>query len=355
MGIYHVIGIMSGTSLDGVDLAHTRFDGEDKFWDFEIKNAVTIPYNDVWKDRLGSLHSKDAFTFAKTHIEYGRFLGELVKKFVIDNNIKADFVSSHGHTIFHQPEEGVTNQIGDGAAISAECGLPVVCDFRITDVALGGQGAPLVPIGDKLLFSEYEYCLNLGGIANISYEEDDERVAFDICPVNIVLNHLSRLAGKNFDEGGTLAAKGKLNIDLLEQLNDLPYYSKSYPKSLGREDIEKFFLPLIDTAPISIEDKLCTFCEHIAIQISFVINRKHQGQNKNFLITGGGAFNQFLIQRLKNKSEAEIIIPAKSIIEFKEALIFALLGVLRWRGEINCLKSVTGAEKDSCSGAIYFS
>jgi anhydro-N-acetylmuramic acid kinase len=350
MQSYRVIGVMSGTSLDGVDLALCRFQNDNNKWSFEIEKAVTVPYDAAWKSKLSNIHQRDAFALALAHVEYGKYLGTLVKDFASDS--KADFVSSHGHTIFHQPSIGLTLQLGEGAALSAACGLPIVCDFRTTDVALGGQGAPLVPIGDKHLFSEYQFCLNLGGIANISFEKNGSCIAYDICPVNMVINYLSQLKGKDFDKDGELASKGNLSNELLMQLNQIDYYSKAYPKSLGREDFELKYLNLINHTSTSVEDKLRTFCEHIAIQISNAINSSSNSKS-SLLITVGGALNKFLIERLQAHCKAEVVIPEKSIIDFKEALIFAFLGVLRWRNEINCLQSVTGAKKDSCGGAVY--
>jgi anhydro-N-acetylmuramic acid kinase len=350
MQTYKVIGVMSGTSLDGVDLAYCHFVYENAKWNFEIKASKTISYSTEWKEKLSTLHQKDALTFAATHSEYGRFLGELVKDFA--KGFDVDFVSSHGHTIFHQPEKRLTSQIGEGAALSAACGFHVVCDFRTTDVAFGGQGAPLVPIGDKLLFADYTFCLNLGGIANISFDKAGVRIAYDISPVNIILNELASQKGIAFDRDGEMASKGDMNKNLLNQLNELAYYSKSFPKSLGREHIDKDYFPLINSLSLSIEDKLCTFCEHIAIQIAKALMNA-SSVNSNMLITGGGAFNSYLIERIRFYCETQIILSDKNIIEFKEALIFAFLGVLRWRGENNCLESVTGAQKDSSGGAIY--
>lgn len=360
---------MSGTSLDGVDLAYCYFSKDDSGWKFEIRNAETISYSKEWKEKLSSLHTKDAATFTKTNAAYGYFLGTLVKEFVEKNKMAVDFVSSHGHTIFHQPQNKFTSQIGDGAALSAACGLPVVCDFRTTDVALGGQGAPLVPIGDQLLFKDYDFYLNLGGIANITSQfatalknssplgRSGGVIAFDVAPCNIVLNMLASQLGKEFDEAGQFARQGNVNDSLLNQLNGLPYYNpdKSGPKSLGREDVERDFVSLINTSNISVEDKLRTFCENVAMQVSKVITSYSQlpTLDSRLLITGGGTFNTFLVSRIKELSKAEIIIPDKKIIQYKEALIFAFLGVLRWRGVVNCLKSVTGASKDSTGGAIY--
>ena len=352
---YNVIGIMSGTSLDGVDLACCHFTKDESGWKFEIRNSDTVEYPDQWLDKLSTLHEKDGMMLAQTHAAYGHFLGTLAKDFISRNQLKVDFVSSHGHTIFHQPQHKFTYQLGDGAALSAACGLPVVCDFRSKDVALGGQGAPLVPIGDEILFPAFDFCLNLGGIANISFRHLNERIAFDVAPCNMVLNSLSLQLGKKYDDEGKLAENGNVNEKLLSQLNDWPYYSKKFPKSLGREDIEKDFFIMINTQHLSVEDKLRTFCEHLAIQISIVTKSycPLPTAQCQLLITGGGAFNKFLISRIEKQSSLKITIPDQKIIGFKEALIFAFLGVLRWRGEVNCLKSVTGASRDNCGGAIY--
>lgn len=349
---YNVIGIMSGTSLDGVDLAFCRFVYSTNKWDFKIMCAETIAYTDSWKQVLLSLENTDALTFQQTHTDYGLYLGGLVSDFIINNSIKVDFVASHGHTIFHQPEKKLTVQIGAGNAIASKCKLPVVCDFRSLDVALGGQGAPLVPIGDKLLFSEYDYCLNLGGFANVSYEYKGKRIAYDICPVNIVMNAICESIGKPFDDGGLMAKEGLVSRYLLNELNELAYYKQTLnaPKSLGKEWVIKNVDPLLDCYELAEPDLLRTFCEHIAFQIGRSLKDKPQGK---LLITGGGAYNSFLIDCIKQQTMHQLIIPDKKTIEFKEALIFAFLGVLRMRNEINCLASVTGAQKDNCGGAVY--
>jgi anhydro-N-acetylmuramic acid kinase len=349
MNKYHVVGLMSGTSLDGVDIALCTFEKRGSTWKFSIEAAETISYSHSQAKVLSGLMQVDAMTFARQNTAYGKFLGELVRSFVKAKRFKADFISSHGHTIFHQPSKGFTTQIGDGAALSVASGLPVVCDFRTADVALGGQGAPLVPIGDKLIFSEYDFCLNLGGIANISFEGSGKRIAFDICPVNLVLNFLSSEKGKRYDEGGKMACSGKVLPVLLKKLNAVSFYKRKFPKSLGREEIEKDFFRMIKSFPGSVQDKLNTFCEHIALQISAATENK----KGKMLVTGGGAYNDFLMNRIKHHSKLQIVIPSGTIIEFKEALIFALLGVLRWRNEVNCLSSVTGASRDSSGGAIY--
>jgi anhydro-N-acetylmuramic acid kinase len=350
---YNVIGLMSGTSLDGVDIAFCRFNVDKNRWSFNIDQAETISYPSVWKQKLLSLEKTDALTFQQTHIDYGNYLGGLVFDFINKYNLSADFVSSHGHTIFHQPEKKITVQIGAGSAISAECNLPVVCDFRSTDVALGGQGAPLVPIGDKLLFSEYDFCLNLGGFANVSYEYNNQRIAYDICPVNIVMNDICNQLGKEYDNEGQIARSGNVNNELLNELNQLSFYQlpANTPKSLGKEWVLQFIFPLIKKHNLTPADTLATFCEHIAMQIAKTLEGKPSGK---LLVTGGGTYNTFLMARINVQTSHQIIVPEKTHIEFKEALIFAFLGVLRMRNEINCLSSVTGASKNNVGGAVYF-
>jgi len=343
---------MSGTSLDGVDLAYCIFKKEQKKWSYKIIHATTYNYNNNWKEKLKTLNKKDAFTFVKTNIEYGHFLGRITKKFITKNNISADFIVSHGHTIFHQPDKKITCQIGDGVAITAETNIPVICNLRSLDVALNGQGAPLVPVGDKLLFSNFEYCLNLGGFANISYDDkNNNRIAYDICPVNIIINNLTEKTGKKYDDKGNIAKKGNINNKLLKDLNNISFYKQLPPKSLSIEWLYKYFIPVLNNYNISINDKLNTIYEHIAIQISIATSNYKE---KNILVTGGGTFNTFLINRIKANVNHKIIIPDKNIINYKEALIFAFLGVLRIRKEINCLSSVTGAKKNTCNGAVFF-
>ena len=350
MNHYRVAGLMSGTSLDGVDIACCNFQEENGHWDYEIVRAETISYPAEWKSRLLKLPQASALQLAQTHVDYGRYLGTLVHEFLTRHNLETDLVASHGHTIFHQPEFNFTCQIGDGAAIAAACRIPVIADFRSLDIALGGQGAPLVPVGDKLLFSEYGSCLNIGGFANISFESLGRRIAYDICPANIILNYLSEKLDQPFDRDGLLAASGKIDESLLQQLNNINYYQISPPKSLGREWVENSILPLMNSPGISVYDALRTATEHIAIQLALAIEEK---KGKQVLVTGGGAFNVFLIHRLKNQTNSQLVIPEPLLVNFKEALVFALLGVLRLRGEANCLAEVTGAVENASGGAIY--
>ncbi len=349
--IYKVIGLMSGTSLDGLDIAYCTFELTDgNRWIYKILNAETIKYEDIWIKRLSSAENSSAYDISLLNVEYGEFLGLQTKNFIKKYNLKPDFISSHGHTIVHQPSKGLTLQIGSGSTIAAAANCDVINDFRVMDVALGGQGAPLVPIGDRFLFAEYDCCINLGGFANISFEKENHRIAFDICPVNIVLNYLTQQLGLAYDDGGRFAREGNLNEELFNQLQQLSYYQQNFPKSLGKEWVLTHIIPILNDFNISINDKLRTFAEHISSQI---INAINSNQSNKVLLTGGGTYNTFLINCLKKNSNHNYIIPEREIIDFKEALIFAFLGVLRLRGEINCLKSVTGAKKDSCGGSFH--
>ncbi len=346
--IYYAIGMMSGTSLDGVDLVYVKFNF-DKTYTFEILEAETLKYSEYWINTLQNAFNETVHNLADLSLKYGQFLGEQVKLFKEKYKIKnIDFIASHGHTVFHKPAQGFTLQIGDGTSIANITNNKVVSDFRTQDVALGGQGAPLVPIGDALLFSDYDYCLNLGGFSNISFDEAGVRKAYDICPVNIVLNPLAQALGLEYDAGGKLAEKGQLNKQLLNDLNNIIFYQIEIPKSLGYEFVLAFINPILERYKIPKVDLLRTFTEHAAKQIALKLQ-----SNKRVLVTGGGAYNNFLIKRLKTLSKAEIIIPDKTLIDFKEALIFAFLGLLRLENKVNCLKSVTGARKDHCSGVVF--
>jgi len=360
---------MSGTSLDGLDIAYCEFE-KNRNWKHKIIHAETKKYSKEWKAKLSSAFTKSKKQISKIDAEFGKFIGGKVNSFVRKYGLNPDFISSHGHTVFHRPDKRITRQIGSGKIISSICKLPVVCDFRSGDVALGGQGAPLVPIADKLLFSEYDFCLNLGGIANISFtsapcltgrqatpllieRREGERRAFDICPVNTVLNDLANKLGKEFDRNGKIASKGKINSELLDKLNSLSFYKQNPPKSLGREWIEKYFFAVLNSFNISIQDKLRTVCEHIAIQVSSAVKSEIRNPKSEILITGGGAYNKFLIRRIEAHSKCKVILPDDKTIQFKEAMAFAFLGVLKMRNEINILKSVTGAANDSSGGKIY--
>lgn len=347
---YNVIGVMSGTSLDGLDLCHVQFSLKEN-WQFEIFHAQTMPYDTFWAKTLKSVIERSSPEIKKIDEAYAVYLAETIRSFINKNDITdLDAVCSHGHTVFHQPENKYTLQIGNRPILASSLGQTVICDFRVQDVQLGGQGAPLVPIGDKLLFSDYDFCINLGGFANISFDDQDQRIAYDLCPVNIVLNHYASKNGYQFDPEGRMAASGNLDASLLNALNDLDYYKRSYPKSLGLEWVNHVVFPVIDSFNLSINDTLRTFVEHIAIQI---IRPLSLMTKPTVLVSGGGTYNRFLIDRITALSKIEIAIPSEDIIDYKEALIFGFLGVLKLRNETNCLKSVTGANHDHSSGIIF--
>jgi anhydro-N-acetylmuramic acid kinase len=347
---YTAIGVMSGTSLDGMDIACCQFTHTKKGWSYRVDCAETVPYTSAWKKRLASVENLTAQDLAITDAEYGHLTGRLVADFIKRKRVRPAFIASHGHTIFHQPQRHMTFQIGNGAAIASETGVTVACDFRTSDVAMGGQGAPLVPIGDRQLFGQHACCLNLGGFANISYEIRNKRVAFDICPVNIVLNRLAAKAGLDFDMGGALAAQGRLHSGLLSELDRLAYYSLKPPKSLGKEWVIAEFLPLLEKSRIPLKDKLHTVCHHMARTIASASAGAGEG---TMLVTGGGAYNHFLVDAIRVKSKQTLVIPDDLTVSFKEAIIFAFLGVLRITGQPNALRSVTGAKKDTIGGAVY--
>ena len=351
---------MSGSSLDGLDIVYTELHEDRGKWSFEILAADCYEYNEEWKERLKNAPSLSALEYQLLHAAYGHYLGEQVNRFIEANglNYKVALIASHGHTSFHFPQQKMTAQLGDGAAIAAVTGLPVVSDLRAMDIAFGGQGAPIVPIGEKLLLGEADMFLNLGGIANISFRSENEYIAFDICPANRVLNSLAAKVGKPYDAGGEMASTGIINDDLLQKLNALSYYQEAPPKSLDNSFGAGEVFPLIKSFGLTHNDSLRTFVEHIVIQIKAAIENNYKGQmaNNKLLVTGGGAFNSFLVGRLKeelNPLNIEVIIPDSQIVQYKEALIMALIGVLRWRQEYNVLSSVTGASRDSIGGAVW--
>ncbi len=349
MESYVAIGVMSGTSLDGLDLVACRF-MKDETWQFEVLKAGTISYSHEWVSKLASAHKLNALEFTLLNNDFGQFIGKNVAMFCSDIPQKPDLISSHGHTIFHQPSKKLTSQIGNGAVIAASSGIKTVCDFRTLDIALGGQGAPLVPIGDELLFADFDFCLNLGGIANISYNENGNRVAFDICPANMAVNLLAKKLGYEYDLDGNLGRMGEVNQELLSLLNNLDFYKTTGPKSIGREWFESNFSGIVNSFNLSPTDAIRTVYEHISDQVCLSVDKYSKGQ---MLVTGGGAHNIFLVELLSEKNKHKTVLPSKEIIDFKEAIIFAFLGILRAREETNCLKSVTGSAKDNSGGAIY--
>ncbi len=341
---------MSGTSLDGLDIALCEFEGSGNNFSYKILKAETISYTAEQKNKLRSLPYLNVENYFKLHHQLGKFFGKEVVKFTKDISEKPFAVASHGHTVFHQPQKGYSTQIGCGATIAAYTNTTTVCDFRSLDVALHGQGAPLVPIGDKLLFSQYKSCLNIGGIGNISFDKNDSRIAFDICFANMALNHFAQLSGSDYDKGGNWAKQGSLNEELFNVLNNLEFFKLKTAKSIGREYFESEFLYTIQKHKLPVNDILNTLVNHIAFQIALVLN---ENKLEDVFITGGGAHNTFLIEALKKYYKGNIIIPDDITINYKEALIFAFLGYLRLNEQINTLSSVTGAKNNSIGGAVY--
>jgi len=342
---------MSGTSLDGLDIAYCNFTFKNNSWEFSLLNAETIAYTCELSNQLKNVAIGTALELAMMHTAFGRYCADEVNKFVAKHNCKPTLIASHGQTIFHNPAKGYTTQIGCGATIASLTGITTVCDFRTKDVALRGQGAPLVPIADKYLFGNFTACLNLGGFANISFDADDKRIAFDICAVNTIINYLCNKINIRFDKDGIISSSGEVNKILLNELNSLPYFKQLPPKSLGFEWINEFVNPIIEKHQDSIENKLRTVYEHISQCIADVLNI--YSNNKTVLVSGGGAYNIFLVDLIKEKTTANILFADNPITEFKEAIAFAFLGVLRYYNNINTLKSVTGADTDSIGGAVY--
>lgn len=357
--IYKVIGLMSGSSLDGLDIAFVELQENGGKWNYEIIHADCYEYDNNWVEKLKNAITLNALDYQLLHTEYGHYLGKQVKLFIEKNNLnhQVNLVSSHGHTTFHIPKKLMTGQLGDGAAIASETELPVVTDLRAMDVAFGGQGAPIVPIGEKLLLGDYRYFLNLGGIANISANIDDKFIAFDICAANRVLNMLAEEKGMSYDDKGNIAAGGNINDELLQKLNALEYYKSAFPKSLANDFGVDTVFPIIKTFNISNEDAMRTYVEHIVVQIKNAIaSFQLPVASCQLLATGGGALNSFMIERLQQvlqELNITVVKPEENLIKYKEALIMALIGTLRWREEYNVMASVTGAKRNSIGGALW--
>lgn len=351
MNEYTALGLMSGSSLDGVDLAFCRFFEDGQSWQYRIVFAETFSYPDEWKQFLkNSLHAGGA-ELLEMDVEFGNYLGDLINKFLKQHQIKPDLIAIHGHTLFHQPARSFSFQLGSGRAVAIKTGIETISDFRNKDILLGGQGAPLVPIGDEMLFGRYDFCLNIGGIANISFAENGNRVALDVCPANQLLNYLSLQLGKPFDKGGEIARKGQFIPALFDLLNAHWFYRSGFPKSLNNETVQTEFIPLVDNFEASVEDKMFTVVKHIAFQIAQTGKGHSSGK---ILATGGGAHNKFLMEMIRKEGGFELFIPKAQLVDFKEALIFAFMGVLRHLGRTNCLASATGARHNTSAGIIFY-
>ena len=352
---YKILGLMSGTSLDGLDLAYCHIWEDKGKWEFEIKQTASIPYTEQMQTELKDSIHLSAEDLLQLHNTYGTWLGERALNFIKKKKLEIDYIASHGHTSHHRPELGLTFQLGSGQHLANTSGQKVVCDFRSNDLALGGQGAPLVPIGDRLFFSEYDFCLNLGGISNISFEVKDKRIAYDIGLANMILNHITRKIDLDYDKDGKLARSGEINQEMLNRLNNLKYYLLPHPKSIGYEWFIEEVVPIVEDTEDTIENLLHTAVHHICDKIAQQIKLNSNETQKWLFITGGGALNSFLIETLKEKlgAQIEVVVPERILIEFKEALVFALMGVLRVEKQINVLRSVTGSKRDSSSGVVY--
>lgn len=357
--VYKVIGLMSGSSLDGLDIAFVHLNEVRGAWQHEVVHAECIPYTPEWVAKLKNASRLTVHEYLKLHTAYGRLLGEAVNNFIEKNSIhhQVHLIASHGHTVMHEPEHNTSGQMGDGATIAAVTGLPVVSDLRNMDVALGGQGAPIVPIGDRLLYKGYDYWLNIGGIANITVPHNGSSLAFDVCPANQLLNGLAEMVGKSMDKDGAMARSGRLYNDLLADLNDEPYYLQQPPKSLSNEQAKQLVFPILLKSENNVENRLRTATQHIVEKIAEAVKQYPTAKEQSVLLaTGGGALNSFLIEQLRlqlNPLNVEIQVPDENTINFKEAIVMALIGVLRWREETNVLSSVTGASRDSVGGALW--
>ena len=356
--VYRVIGLMSGSSLDGLDVAFVHVDDSGGKWSYQLVHTDCIAYDDVLLARLKNATQLSAYDYAVLHADYGRWMGEQINAFIEKHGLwhQVQLIASHGHTTFHVPASGVTGQIGCGATLAAVTGINVVSDLRVMDVALGGQGAPIVPIGEKLLLGDYRYFLNLGGIANISVNADTY-LAYDVTAANRVLNMLVAPSGAAYDAGGAIAATGKVDTPTLTQLNAQAFFKQSAPKSLANDFGTDVLYPIVANAGLSMADALCTFTEHIAMQIGYAVAAHYKGEPYGkMMICGGGAFNTYLVERIQHYVKAcniTVEVPDSQLVAYKEALVMALLGVLRWREENTVLHSVTGATRSSIGGAVW--
>ncbi len=361
---YQALGLMSGSSLDGLDVVHCSLEitKDPVMVSWKLLAGETLPFSDLWTRRLANLPSQSAMSFAQTHVYFSYYTAELVNKFIAKHQIQPDFIAAHGHTIFHYPDKRFTTQIGDGGALAAATGFPVVCNFRTQDIALNGEGTPLAPAADRYLFPGYDFYLNIGGIANVTANVNGKYIAFDTAPANQIFNALAELSGKNYDQDGAIAAAGNILPDLAAALSRNDYYQKSYPKSLDNQWIRQRVLPLYYEYQGSVEDRMCTAIHQLVDETIRSIKTILQKEAFNkasyrMLVTGGGGFNLFLMKILKEKAAAElnleIVLPEKNMVDFKEAILMVLLGALRLENLPNCFASVTGAKRDTVGGAVY--
>lgn len=355
MKVYKILGLMSGTSLDGLDLAYCHFTKDKGVWTFDIRQTKSVSYAAAQQNELKDAIHLTAQDLFQLHNKYGTWLGEQALDFIEHDKLAVDYIASHGHTTHHRPELGFTFQIGAGQHLANASGKRVISDFRTNDVALGGQGAPLVPIGDELLFKAYDFCLNLGGISNISFDVKGKRIAYDIGLANMILNYITRKVNLEYDNGGALARSGTINPGMLQKLNALKYYLLPHPKSIGYEWFLDEVVPIVESTTDATENLLHTAVHHICEKIVQQIEQNTIGYGQRLLVTGGGALNTFLIDTLTQKlaPKTQVVVPGTTIINFKEAMVFAFMGALRIEKQINVLHSVTGAKRSSSSGTLY--
>lgn len=357
--VYKVIGLMSGSSLDGLDIVYTSLEESRGVWKFDIHEAACIAYEEEWTEVLRHANTLSVPEFLKLHTKYGHYLGQKVNEFIEQHSLQhqVHFIATHGHTAFHEPQHQTTFQLGDGASLAAATGVPVISDLRSLDVALGGQGAPIVPIGDKLLFGDFDYWLNIGGIVNITAKKEDNLIAFDVCPGNQILNALAEREGKLMDEEGLMAQQGVVLGNVIEQLNRQEYYNRQPPKSLSNEAARDLIFPIMLESAHTTNDLLRTTVQHIAQQVTNAVKQfPTTNADAKMLVTGGGAFNNFMIEQMKEALQptgVSVVVPYEQVVKYKEALVMALIGALRWREETNVLSSATGASRDSISGTIW--
>ncbi|XP_064473646.1 anhydro-N-acetylmuramic acid kinase-like [Ornithodoros turicata] len=366
---YEVIGVMSGSSLDGLDIIYTRFSlTSSDCWEYNIQHCTCYNYSPTWIDKLKHATSTSALEYQLLNTEYGRYIGEYVLRFIRENRLdgKVHLIACHGHTVFHLPSQLTTSTLGDGATVAAVTGLPVVSDLRSMDVALGGQGSPIALTAERKLFgNEYQFFLNIGGMACLTYagKNYSDSFAVDVCPANQLLNLLANREGRAFDRSGEMAKSGKVSTRLLKDLDDFDYYKKSFPKSLGVDFGPEILYPLIQAHDLSTADALQTFTEHICNQVAEVIRLVERTvkdglpQSSKMLVTGGGARNLFLVDRLTERLKEfriTVVVPNDELVKFKEALVTSVIGVQRLRGEENFIGEVSGASRSSIGGAFWY-
>jgi len=338
---------MSGSSLDGLDLAMCHFTTE---YDFVLGKNTCIPYSQKWEQRLAASKGLNHKQICLLEADYSLYTSTLIRDFIQDES--PDYISSHGHTLLHSPDEHYSYQLSKGSYMAAHLGVPVISDFRLQDMAKGGQGAPIAPVVEKYIFNGYDSYLNLGGICNCSFHNDNEITAYDIGPCNQLLNALAKLKGKAYDHNGEIAKTGKVIKALYQGAISHPFYSKDYPKSLDNQFVQTEFVKEFVNYSATVEDKLRTAVELIV----HIIVSEYSEKTSTLFVTGGGAFNTFLISRLRDSLaliKVDLIIPSKEIVECKEAILMALMGYLRVHNKVNVFSSVTGATSNTVAGCIY--